>query len=107
MIDPTYSGRPLISREADRVQAGLTAAGATVTGRSVSAPDEMGDVAWEAPEDGTRWMCVISPLDAALWAEWTGNDAPAAGDAEMAGPPPAPPRRWRDAEMDEPGGEQS
>jgi len=107
MRDQFYPGqRPLISREADRVQAGLTAAGATITGRSVSAPDEMGDIAWEAPEDGTAWMAVISRLDPGLRAEWA-EDAPAANDAEMAEPPPAPPERWRDAEIDEPGGEQS
>src|SRR5437762_9625341 len=87
MHDPTYpSAPPPISRELDRIATGLTAGGAILTGTSVSAPDEMGDIAWQAPEDGTAWMCVVSRLDATLWSEWAegGKDAPAANDAEMA-----------------------
>jgi hypothetical protein len=104
--DPTYPGAPApITRELDRIQAGLSAGGATITGRSVSVPDEMGDIAWQAP-GGTRWMAVVSPLDTTLWAEWQ-EDAPPPEDAEMTGPPPAPPQRRRDAEIGEPGGEQS
>jgi hypothetical protein len=88
MRDQSYPDqRPLISREADRIQAGLIAAGATVTGRSVSVPDEMADIAWEVGEDGTTttWMAVVSRLDSTLWAEWAEdaeNDAPAANDDE-------------------------
>jgi hypothetical protein len=114
MQDQPYPpARPLISREADRIQRALLGAGATVTGASISIVDQVADVAWEAPEDGTSWMAVVSPLDTTLWDEWAqddappredgANDAPAAKDAEMPGHPPAPLQRWRDAEMDEPG----
>jgi hypothetical protein len=99
MQDQPYPSAPSpITRELGRVAAGLTASGATVTGTTVSAPDEMGDIAWEV--DGAHWMAVVSRLDTTLWAEWQ-------RDAEMPGPSPAPPERWRDGEIDEPGGEQS
>jgi hypothetical protein len=77
MRDQPYpSAPPPISREADRIQAALTGAGATITGASVSVPDEVADVAWLAPEDGTAWMCVVSPLDTTLWSEWQESGGP-------------------------------
>jgi hypothetical protein len=42
MQDRPYPGAPApITRELDRIQAGLSAGGATITGRSVSVPDEI------------------------------------------------------------------